>query len=110
MLKLFWHPFSHRRTSIGEVSLLLRSHVACVLKPSQNKQKQNAGNCCKRDHRIQQKTKYACIVEAHGTHLPDCCGKDKLRKFYWDLDGESAELGMSVCSSKTRIILVGLCG
>ena len=27
----------HRRTSTGEVSLLLRSHVACVIKPSQIK-------------------------------------------------------------------------
>ena len=30
---------SHRRTSTGEVSFLLRSHVACVSKPSQNKTK-----------------------------------------------------------------------
>ena len=42
------------------------------------------------------------------THWQDCCGKDSSRKFYWNLDGEkSTTLGMSACSSKTRIILIG---
>ena len=43
-------------------------------------------------------------------HLQASCGRDSSKKFYWDLDGKSTELRMSVCSSKTRIILVGIRG
>ena len=30
-----------------------------------------------------------CIV----THLPDCCGKDNLKKLSWDLDGKKYRIG-----------------
>ena len=43
-------------------------------------------------------------------HLQASCGQDSSKKLYWDLDGKSTELGISVCSSKTRIILVGFRG
>ena len=36
--------------------------------------------------------------------------KDSLRRFQWALDGKIAELEMSVCSSETRIMLIGICG
>ena len=36
------------------------------------------------------------------------CGKDNSRKFFWNLEGQSTELGMSFRSSKTRIVLVGI--
>ena len=36
-------------------------------------------------------------------------GKDSSKKFHWDLDGESTELGMSVDSPNTRIVLIGIC-
>ena len=39
----------------------------------------------------------------------DCCGKDNSMKFCWNLDGKKY-LRMSVCSSKTRIILTGIRG
>ena len=41
------------------------------------------------------------------THLLASCGKDNLWRFYWDLDGHKTELGMSICGSETRIVLVG---
>ena len=45
------------------------------------------------------------------THSRDCCGKDSSKKFYLNVDGDkSTELGMSFCSSKKRIILIGICG
>ena len=37
-------------------------------------------------------------------------GKDNSRKCYWSLDGKKYQIGMSVCSSKTRIILIGTRG
>ena len=40
------------------------------------------------------------------THWQDCCGKDSLQKFYWNLDGQ----GMLHCSPKSRIILLGKSG
>ena len=36
-------------------------------------------------------------------HLLASCGKDSSRKFFVDMDGKCTKLGMSVCSSKTRI-------
>ena len=44
------------------------------------------------------------------THLLFSCGKDNLREFNWDLDGKSTELGLSFCSPKTRIVLIGIRG
>ena len=41
------------------------------------------------------------------THLLGSCGKEVLLEFWM---GVNTELGMSVCSSKTMIILIGLCG
>ena len=42
------------------------------------------------------------------TSRQDCYGKDSSRKFWLELGWEKVlELGMSVCSSKTRIILIG---
>ena len=37
-------------------------------------------------------------------------GETFLQKLFWNLDGKSTELGMSFCSSKTRIILIGIRG
>ena len=48
-------------------------------------------------------------MEIQWTHLLVSCGKDSSRKFYWNLDVKKVtELGLSFCSSKTRIILVGI--
>ena len=44
------------------------------------------------------------------THLLASCGRDISKKYHWDLDGKSTELGVSVCSSETKIVLVGTRG
>ena len=44
------------------------------------------------------------------TGLVASCGKDKLRKLYWNLDVGKYPIRMSVCSSKTWIILIGVRG
>ena len=41
----------------------------------------------------------------YGHPLGPLVGKDTLRMFHWDLVGQGAELGMLVCSQKTRIII-----
>ena len=43
-------------------------------------------------------------------HRQDCCGKDSSKKFYWNLAGKKSRIGNVFCSSKTRIILIGVCG
>ena len=40
----------------------------------------------------------------------DCYGKGNLRKSYWNMDGRNSKLGMSLCSSWKRIILICVCG
>ena len=45
-----------------------------------------------------------CMASAY----QDFYGKDNSRKFCWM--GKRTELGMSVCSSKTKINVIGLCG
>ena len=43
-------------------------------------------------------------------HLLVSCGTGGLRKFQWNLDGNKSELGMPVCSSKTKIVLIRIRG
>ena len=60
-------------------------------------------------------TSWSNIEVFCGSHWTKCvrtptrasCRKDNLRKFHLDLDGHSAELGMLVCSQKTRIVFIG---
>ena len=40
----------------------------------------------------------------------DYYGKDNLRKFFWKTDGKSSKMGMSLCTSWKRIILICVCG
>ena len=40
----------------------------------------------------------------------DCCGKSNLRKYYERTVGANSKLGMSLCTSWKRIILICVCG
>ena len=44
------------------------------------------------------------------TQSQDCCGADNLKTFIGTWIGKSTELGVSLCSWKTRIILIGIRG
>ena len=44
------------------------------------------------------------------THLLASCWKDRLRRFFWDLDEKKYRLGLSVWSSESGIVLVGIRG
>ena len=42
------------------------------------------------------------------THWENCYGKDNSRKCCWNLDWKKYQFGMSVCSSKTKYILISI--
>ena len=41
------------------------------------------------------------------THLADYYEKGNSKKFYWNWDGKSSELGMPIRTSRTRFVLIG---
>ena len=76
-VEVFWYPFrSHRRTSTGEVSLLLQSHVACV---SKNSSKENVKGASQASHDLSKTRDVETSEPVRSTMKLRCCSVGKNR-------------------------------